>query len=121
MCFGCLCALQKKIPNTSLNRLKFLKDLGSALVKPAIKDRTNPPRTGIPLSVQAAMASVIGPLPQQAHQAMIANLGRGKRNLCALCPRSKDTKYSAKCSTCSAFLCPEHTESNITTCVNCSG
>ena len=45
----------------------FLKDLGSELVKPAIKARANPPRAGIPLSVQAAMASVTGPLPDKFH------------------------------------------------------
>ena len=55
---------QKKFPNTVLTRLNFLKDLGSELVKPAIKTRANPPRTGIPFTVQAAMASVIDPLPQ---------------------------------------------------------
>ena len=56
---------QKKFPNTALIRLNFLKDLGPEFVKPAIKTRANFPRKGIPLSVQAAMASVIGPLPQQ--------------------------------------------------------
>ena len=71
---------QKKFPNTALTRLNFLKDLGSELVKPAIKTRANPPRTGIPWSVQAAMASVIGPLQQQVPPPMPANSGKGKRN-----------------------------------------
>ena len=111
---------QKKFPNTALTRLNFLKDLGSELVKPAIKTRANPPRTGIPLSVQAAMASVIGPLPQQVPPPIPANSGKRKRNRCSFCPRSKDTKYSAKCLLCYAYICPEHKESNVTTCSNCN-
>ena len=111
---------QKKYPNLALSRLNSLKDLGSELVKSAIKARANPPRAGIPLSVQAAMASVIGPLPRQVLLPIPANSGKGKRNRCAFCPRAKDTKYSSKCSLCSAFICPEHTEPNVTTCVNCN-
>ena len=70
---------QMKFPNTALTRLKFVKDLGSELVKPAIKTGANPPRTGILLSVQAAMASVIGPLPQQVSPPIPANSGKGKK------------------------------------------
>ena len=69
---------QKKFANTALKRLNFLKDLGFELVKPAIKTRANPPRTGIPLSVQAAMASVIGLLPQQVPPPIPANSGKRK-------------------------------------------
>ena len=111
---------KKKYPNTSLTRLNFLKELGSELVKSAIKTRANPPRTGIPTSVQAAMGTVIGLLPQQVQTPGAANSRTGKRNRCAFCPRSKDAKYSAKCSLCSAYICHEHTESNVTTCVNCN-
>ena len=111
---------QKKFSNTALTRLNFFKNLGSDLVKPAIKTRANPPRTGTPLSDQADMASVIGPLPQQVPPPIPANSGNGKRNRCSFCPRSKDTKYSAKCSLCPAYICPEHTESNVTNCSNCN-
>ena len=111
---------QKKYPNTALTRLNFLKDLGSEHVKPAIKTRVNPPRTGIPLSVQAAAASVIGPLPQQVPPPIPANSEKRKKNRCSFCPRSKDTKCSAKCLICSAYICPEHTESNVTTSSNCN-
>ena len=111
---------QKKFPNTALTRLNFLKDLGSELVKPAIKTRANPPRTRIPLSVQAAMASVIGPLPQQVPSPIPANSGKRKRNRCSFCPRSKDAKYSAQYLLCSAYICPEHKETNVTTCSNCN-
>ena len=111
---------QKKLPNTALTRFNFLKDLGSELVKPAIKTRANPPRTGIPLSVQAAMASVISLLPQQVPPPIQANSGKKKRNRCSFYPRSKDTKYSAKYLLCSAYICPEHTESNVTISSNCN-
>ena len=66
--------------------------------KPAIKTRANPPRTGIPLSVQAAMPSVIGPLPQKVLPRVPSHSGKGKRNRCSFCQRMKDTKYSAKCA-----------------------
>ena len=72
---------QKKLPNTAMATLKFLKDLGFKLVKPAIKTRANPPRTGVPLSVQAAMASVIGLLPQQVPPPIPANSGKRKKPL----------------------------------------
>ena len=111
---------QKKFPNTALTRLNFLKDLGFELVKPAIKTRVNPSRTGVPLSVQAAMASVIGPLPQQVPPPIPANSGKRKRNCCSFWPRSKGTKYSVKCLLGSACICPEHTESNVTTSSNCN-
>ena len=110
---------QKKFPNTALTRLNFLKDLGSKLEKPAIKTRTNPPRTGIPLSVQAAMASVIGPLRQQVPPPIPANSEKRKRNRCSFCPRSKGTKYSVKCLLCFAYTYPEHTESSVTS-LNCN-
>ena len=51
---------KKKFPNSSLTRLNFLKKLGNELVKPAIKTRAKPLRTGIPTLVQAAMTAVIG-------------------------------------------------------------
>ena len=111
---------QKKFPNTVLTRLNFFKDLGSELVKPAVKTRANPPRTEIPLSVQAVMASVIRSLSQQIPPPTSANSGKRKRNRCSFCPRSKDTKYSAECLLCSAHICHEHTESNVTTCLNCN-
>ena len=111
---------QRKFPNSRLSRLNFLKELGSELVKPAIKTRANPPRTGIPLSVQAAMASVIGPLPQQVLLPVPSHSGKGKRNRCSFCPRTKDTKYSAKCALCSAYICTEHTKSSMITCLNCN-
>ena len=111
---------QKKFSNIALTRLNFLKDLGSELVKPAIKMRANPPRTAIPLSVQAAMASVIGALPQQVPPPIPANSRKVKRNHCSFCPRLKDTKYSAKCSLYSTYIYLEHTKSNATTCLNCN-
>ena len=70
-------------------RLKFLKELGSELVQPAIKTRPIPPRTGIPISVQAAMETVIGPLPQQIHTPRAATSRTGKRNRYAFCPGQK--------------------------------
>ena len=110
---------QTKFTNTALTRLDFLRDLCSEIVKPAIKTRANLPRTETSLSVQAAMASVIGPLQQQVPPPIPANSGKRKRNCYSFCPRSKDTKYSAKCLLRSTYICPEHTESNITTCSNC--
>ena len=106
---------KKKFTNSSLIRLNFLKKLGNELVKPAIKTRAKPPRTGIPTSVQAAMTGVIGPLPRQVQTPNTATSRTGKRNRCSLCPRSKDSKYSTKCSLCSAFICPEQSESNVIT------
>ena len=106
---------KKKFPNSLLTRLNFLKKLGNEVVKPAIKTRAKPPRTGIPTSVQAAMTAVISPLPWQVQTPNTAASRTGKRNWCSLCPRSKDSKYSTKCSLCSVFICPEHTESNVIT------
>ena len=82
--------------------------------------RANPPRTGIPLSVQAAMASVIGPLPQLALPNVPSHSGKGKRNRCSFCPRTKDAKYSTKCASCSSYICLEHTKSSVITCFNCN-
>ena len=65
-------------------------------MRPAIKATSNPPRAGIPLSVQAATALIVGPLPQQVPLPTPANSGKGKRNRCAFCPRAKNTKYSPK-------------------------
>ena len=45
---------------------------------------------------------------------------KSKRNRCLFYSRLKDTKYSAKCLLCSAYICPEHTESNVITCSNCN-
>ena len=60
---------------TTLTKLKVFKNLISIFVKPAIKEITNPPRTGIPLSIQAAMTSVIVPLEHMAQLPRIANSG----------------------------------------------
>ena len=111
---------KKKFLNSLLTRLNFVKKLGNELIKPAIKTKAKPPRTGIPTSVQATMTAVIGPLPRQVQTPNTATSRTGKRNQCSLCTRSKDFKYSTKCSLCSAFICPEHTESNVITCTNCN-
>ena len=110
---------KKKYPTTSMTRLNFLKTLGTELVKPAIKTRAVPPRIGINASVQAAMKMVIGPLPQAVQTPSASNSRTGKRNRCAFCPRTKDNKYNVKCSVCSQFICPQHTDSNVITCTNC--
>ena len=73
MRFECLSAVPKKKPNTSLTSLKFLKELGSKFVKSAIKTRAIPPRAGLPNPVQAAMKTVVGPLPQRKCTPRAAN------------------------------------------------
>ena len=123
-CFECQClervsALQKEIPEFFVDQTKLPKETDE-LVKPAIKTRAKPPRTGIPTSVQAAMTAVVGPLLRQVQTPNTATSRTGKGNRCSLCPRTKDSKYSTKCSLCSAFICPEHTESNVITCTNCN-
>ena len=96
-----------------------MEELGSKLGKPAIKTRAIPTRTGLPTSVYAAMVTVICPLPVQTRTPGVDDSRAGKRNRFALCPRSsKDVKHSAKSSLFSVYICPEHTETFVTTCVN---
>ena len=85
---------KKRFPESKMTRCTFLKELGSALVRPQVLKRAAPPRSG---SVQVALRAVLGELPR-AERSLGDRVPNKKRNRCGLRGRSKDTKYNVTCT-----------------------
>ena len=115
-CLNAFILFRKKHPDMKMTRKSFLKALGLEMVKPHIERRAAPPRIGLNKSIQNAMQTVLGPLPDNRPAADLTSKKRGR---CSMCTRDGDRKYSVRCSECSNFICPTHTANTVTLCANC--
>lgn len=91
--------------NEAMPRRKFLRQIGYEMVKPNVARRGSTktlPRTLRSTIMKVASGQVT---PQQAPS---VNRPAGSRIRCVICPRTKDTKTTQKCSKCQRPMCLSH-------------
>ena len=116
-CVNAFILYRKKHQATKMTRKQFLKALGMEMVKPHIKQRAAPPRIGLNKSIQNAMETVLGAVPNNPPPETLPTTK--KRGRCTYCNRNSDSKYSVRCSEFNHFICPTHTKKKITVYVSC--
>lgn len=91
-------------------RRLFLKEIGSAMVKPQAARRSS--QMNIPKQIRQS-AKKIGEVVQETANRTIV---RGKKTRCVVCPRNKDNKTTNSCVKCYKPMCNKHME---TICQEC--
>jgi hypothetical protein len=99
-------------------RRPFLEELGLSLVSHLL-DFPSKTSKFLNKDIQNALAIVGYPVAKKNLSERNENSTQSKRKRCSVCEYSMDKKTSTQCSSCSAFVCTEHSVKRIF-CITCS-
>lgn len=93
--------------NIKHKRRLFLEELGLTLVSHQLEFRSKNSKF-LNTDIQNALATVGYPVTKRNISIITNNSTQVKRKRCSFCDRSTDRKTSTQCSSCSIFVCNEH-------------